>query len=95
MDDITIVVLKAEEVEEVLCRLEHLIRQCKMRFKPVKSRSLSTRKGKVTPRSYMIRDETIPTVLQPPVKSPRRMYSIPLTDRYQGKQPVYITAKLI
>jgi len=86
MDDVAIVAPKAEEVEEVLCRLEHLIKQCKMRFKPVKRRSFSMRKRKVTPRSYMIGGETIPTVLQQPVKSLGRMYSIPLTDRYQGKQ---------
>ena len=57
-----------------------------MRFKPVKSRCLSLSKGKVTPQSYMIGGETIPKVLQQPVKSLGRMYSIPLTDRYQGKQ---------
>ena len=34
----------------------------------------------------MIEGETIPTVLQQPVKSLGRMYSILLTDRYQGKQ---------
>ena len=46
----------------------------------------SMRKGKVTPRSYMFGGETVPTILQQPVKGLGRMYSILLTDRYQLRE---------
>ena len=86
MDDITIVSPSGTEVDSSIKRLHELIEWCAMKFKPVKSRSLSLHKGKVVPTTYFIGEERIPTLAEQPVKSLGRWYSLPLTDRYRGAE---------
>ena len=86
MDDITIVAPSGTEVDNSIKRLHELIEWCAMKFKPVKSRSLSLHKGKVVPTTYFIGEERILTLAEQPVKSLGRWYSLPLTDRYRGAE---------
>ena len=81
MDDTTIVSTKESETRRLLERLDNLVAQSRMKFKPKKSRSLSLRKGKVSSAvTFNISEQVIPTVSQEPVKSLGRWYDDSLKD---------------
>jgi hypothetical protein len=86
MDDITIVTPNEKQAKNALENLQEVIMWCQMKFKPVKSRSLSLRKGKAAPVGFHIGSDRIPTLIEQPVKSLGRWYSLPLTDRFKGKE---------
>ena len=68
MDDITILVRNVGATRELLNKLQELLRRCRMKVKPKKSRSLSIIKGQVRETRFFIDDDPIPTVRKEPVK---------------------------
>ena len=53
----------------------------RMKFKPVKSRSLVLKKGKTPEITFAIGDEQLPTVKEKPVKSLGKAFNDTLSDR--------------
>ena len=86
MDDITILVLSKIAANGLLQRYYDLFTWARMKAKPKKSQSLSLVRGSVREIHFKIGGDTIPTVMEKPVKSLRCLYSISLTDRHRGTE---------
>ena len=84
MDDVTLLARSPDEMDDVLERLNVLVRWSRMKFKAKKSRSLTFRNGKQVQRRFMIGGDRIPTLKEEPVKSLGRLYAGNLTDRHEG-----------
>ena len=82
MDDVTLLAKSPDEMDDVLERLNVLVRWSRMKFKAKKSRSLTFRNGKQVQRRFMIGGDRIPTLKEEPVKSLGRLYAGNLTDRH-------------
>ena len=93
MDDITILVPSKIATDGLLQRYYDLFTSVRMKDKPKKSRSLSLVGGSVRKIHFKIGGDTIPTVGEKPVKSLRRLYSIPLTDRHRGTEVQKVALK--
>ena len=82
MDDLTITAKSVVEARWTLQELECLIKWARMKFKPVKSRSLVIKRGKVEDRCrFKIGNDIIPTVTEKPVKSLGKLLDKTLSDR--------------
>ena len=89
MDDLTITTKSVIEARWTLQELECVIKWARMKFKPVKSRSLVIKKGKVEDRfKFKIGNNTIPTVTEKPVKSLGKVFDKTLNDRDAIKEMV-------
>ena len=87
MDDTTILASQETEARSIMDRLQQVITWAGMKFKPQKSRSLSLKKGKVSPNlMFTIDEEAIPTVSQQPVKSLGRVYDASLKDSARARE---------
>ena len=93
MDNITILVPSKIAVDGLLQRYYDLFTWVKMKAKPKKSQSLSLVRGSVREIHFKIGGDKIPTVREKPVKSLRRLYSIPLTDCYRGTEVQKVALK--
>ena len=86
MDDITILVPSQIAAYGLLQRYYDLFTWARMKANPKKSRSLSLVGGSVREIHFKIGGDKIPTVREKPLKSLRRLYSIPLIDRHRGTE---------
>ena len=86
MDDITILVPSKIAADVLIQRYYDFSTWARMKAKPKKSRSLSLVGGSVREIDFKIGGDTTPTVREKPVKSLRRLYSIPLTDHHRGPE---------
>ncbi|KAI4887728.1 hypothetical protein NFI96_005940 [Prochilodus magdalenae] len=78
MDDLTVTTTSVPGCRWILQGLERLITWARMDFKPVKSRSLVLRKGKVTDKfRFFLGGVRIPSVSDKPVKSLEEGHSAP------------------
>ncbi|GFS06192.1 reverse transcriptase [Elysia marginata] len=95
MDDTTIICSKEEETRRMLARLDTLMTWCRMKFKPKKSRSLSTRKGKIEKKAvtFTVAEQQIPTVSQESVKSLGRWYDSSMRDTRRGVETVQFASE--
>ena len=91
MDDILVPFKIA--ADGLLQRYYDLFTWARMKAKPKKSRSLSLVRVSVWEIHFKIRSDMIPTVREKPVKSLRRLYSIPLTDRHRGTETQKVALK--
>ena len=81
MDDMTITTKTVMEGRWMLKDLEELINWARMRLKPVKSRSLVLKKGRVYKHArFKIGSDYIPTVTEKPVKSLGKWFNSTLKD---------------
>ena len=84
MDDLTLLVPGREIAERALERLSELIKWCRMKFKPRKSRSLFLKHGRLDDDvAFRIGEENIPTITDAPVKSLGRWFTKELSDKAQ------------
>ena len=83
MDDVTVSSESKSHMEKLVKRLQELFKWTVMKVKPSKSHSLSIIKGKCQEIKFAINNNVIPTIREKSIKSPRRCYSLPLTDRHQ------------
>ena len=86
MDDISILVPSQITAHGLLQRYYDLFTWARMKAKPRKSRSLWLVGGSVREIHFKIGGDKIPAVSEKLVKSPGRLYSIPLTDRHRGTE---------
>ena len=68
-------------MEELVTRLQGLLKWAAMKIKPSKCRSLSLLKGNCKEIKFSVSENEIPTIREKSVKSLGRSYSLPLTDR--------------
>ncbi|XP_062283087.1 uncharacterized protein LOC133987658 [Scomber scombrus] len=81
MDDLTVMTESVPGCRWILKGLEKLVGWARMRFKPIKSRSMVLRKGKVEDKfRFTITGTAIPTITQKPVKSLGKVYDCSLRD---------------
>ncbi len=82
MDDLTVTTTAVPGARWILQGLERLMSWARMSFKPVKSRSLVLKKGKVTDRfRFRLGEHQIPSVTERPVKSLGKAFNCRLNDR--------------
>ncbi len=81
MDDLTVMTTSVPGCRWLLQGLEQLITWAKMSFKPMKSRSLVLKKGKVADHfRFTLGGTRIPTVTEKPVKSLGKIFDSSLKD---------------
>ncbi len=82
MDDLTVTTTAVPGARWILQGLERLMSWARMSFKPVKSRSLVLKKGKVTDRfRFRLGEHQIPSVTERPVKSLGKAFNCRLNDK--------------
>ncbi|KAK0134264.1 Zinc finger BED domain-containing protein 4 [Merluccius polli] len=81
MDDLTVMTESVPGCRWILKGLEKLVEWARMRFKPIKSRSMVVRKGKVEDKfRFHISGTAIPTITEKPVKSLGKVFDCSLRD---------------
>ena len=94
MDDTTIICSKEDETRRMVERLDVLTAWCRIKFKPMKPRSLSIRKGKIDATTiFTVANLQIPTVSQEPVKSLGRWYDSAMKDTKRGVETVELATE--
>ncbi|KAL7372628.1 hypothetical protein ABVT39_019614 [Epinephelus coioides] len=85
MDDVTTLLQTLACTARLLKRFEELLTWARMRIKPVKSRSLSIRKGVRTDSiCFTVDNEKIPLLVDQPVQSLGRLYTANLSDKHMA-----------
>ncbi|XP_060086247.1 uncharacterized protein LOC132565620 [Ylistrum balloti] len=85
MDDMTISTKTVVEAKWTLEEIKDIISCARMRIKPVKSRSLVLRKGKVCREVFKIGEDIIPTVSEKPVKCLGKYFDDTLNSWRRGE----------
>ena len=87
MDDMTVTTETHIQARWILRALEDTVAWARMKFKPVKSRSLVIRKGAVTDKFKLtIQGVEIPTITNNPIKCLGKWFDASLSDKAAQKR---------
>jgi Reverse transcriptase (RNA-dependent DNA polymerase) len=86
MDDITVLEQGYKQAKVTLDKLDEVVCWGRMKFKPVKCRSLLFKGGRVVEKEFKVSGEIMPSVKQQGVKSLGRWYKYPVSDRGRSKE---------
>ena len=81
-NDVTLIVESRSHMEQMVTRLQGLLKWATMKIKPSKCRSLLLLKGNCKEIKFSVSGNEIPMIRKKSVKSFGRCYSLPLTDRH-------------
>ena len=83
MDDVTLITESRSHTEQLVTRLQELLKWAAIKIKHTKCRSLSLLKGNCKEIKFSVSGNEIPTIREKSFKSLGRCYSLPLTDRHR------------